>query len=157
MADGYPKLGANPPETNVRTSHSVSIKVNGKTIGLINGWNPSMSRQISPIYELDAESSGLVLENVPGNVQGLTVSIQRYDIWPTRMEEAFGTTNLDMLAGQRSPFTVQESWKSPDGKMEVWEYTGCWFSQIGRNIRSDDTRIVNVSATLSYVSRRRVV
>ncbi len=156
MPPTYPKTQYNPPDTLVRTSHSLTIVVNGKSIGLINGWNPNQTRTITPIYELNAETSGLVLENIPGNVGGLTVAVSRYDIWPTRMEEVFGTVDLTMLSNQQSPFSVQERWNSPTGGLEVWQYEGCWFSSIGRAFRSDDTRIVNVNATLAYVYRSKI-
>jgi hypothetical protein len=152
----YPRNGFNPPQTLVRSSHSLTIYVNGQAVGLINGWNPNQNRQVTPIYEINADTSGLVLENVPGNIQNLTVSINRYDIWPSRMEQAFGTIDLVMLTNQQSPFQVQEFWKSPSGATEQWQYDGCWFTQIGRNIRSDDQRIVNVNASLMYVTRSKI-
>lgn len=156
MPPVYPKTQFNPPDTLVRSSHSLTIKVNGVTIGLINGWNPSQNRQITPVYEINSESSGLPLENIPGNVQNLTVAVQRYDIWPVRMEQAFGTVDLTMLSNQQTPFAVQEIWVSPQGALEIWQYEGCWFENVGRAFRSDDTRIVNVNATLRYVYRTKV-
>lgn len=153
----YPKTPYNPPETLVRTSHSLTIKANGVTIGLLQGWSPQQSRQITPIYEINQESSGLPLENVPGNVQNLTISVQRYDLWTKRMEEAFGTRDLTMLSNQNSGFSVQEFWTYPSGQQEVWEYTGCWFESLGRSFSSTDNRIINVNATLRYVHRYKVL
>ena len=40
------------PETLVRTSHSLTIRANGQTVGLINGWNPTQSRTITPIFQI---------------------------------------------------------------------------------------------------------
>lgn len=153
---GFNKNAFNPPETLTRTSHSLTIKVNGVTIGLISGWNPQQNRDVNPIYELNVETSGLPLENIPGNVRNLTISINRFDLWVQRIEQAFGTVDLTMLSNQQSPFTVQELWTKPGGGQEVWEYTGCWFTNIGRNLRSDDNRIVNVNASLIYVYKRLV-
>jgi hypothetical protein len=149
----HPRNGFNPPETLTRTAHSVSIRVGNVIVGLINGWNPQQSRGITPIYELNTDTSGLPLENVPGNVTNLTIGISRYDIWPKRMEQAFGTVDLRMLSDQQRPFTVQEIWKSPTGGTEIWQYEGCWFQNIGRQLRSDDARLVVVSASLMYVYR----
>lgn len=146
----------NPPDTMVRTSHSLSILVNGARVGLISGWNPTQSRDVNPVYELNVETSGLPFENIPGNVKGLTVSINRFDVWTARMEEVFGSVDLVMLSNQQSPFTVVEEWTKPDLTKESWEYTGCWFTQIGRNLRSDDNRIVQVNASLIYVYKRKV-
>lgn len=156
MPPVYPRTQYNPPDTLARSSHSLTIKVNGVTIGLINGWNPQQNRQITPIYEINSDTSGLPLENIPGNVQNLTISISRYDIWPTRMEQAFGTVDLTMLSNQQSGFSVQETWVSPSGGTEIWQYDGCWFENIGRQFKSDDNRIVNVNATLRYVHRTKI-
>lgn len=156
MAHGYNKNQFNPPDTLARTSHSLSIIFNGNRIGLINGWNPQQSRDVNPIYELNSETSGLPLENIPGNVKGLTVSVNRYDLWSARMEEVFGTIDLVMLSNQQSPFSVIEEWSKPDGSKESWEYSGCWFTNVGRNLRSDDNRIVNVNASLTYVYKRKL-
>jgi len=150
------------PETLVRTSHSLTIRANGVTIGLVNGWNPTISRTITPIYQI-AENhrgtfSGDPVEKVPGNVTGQTIAVQRYDIYVDRMETAFGTTDLMMLSLQDSPFEVRELWTIPDrdgGGSEVVVYTGCWFSNIGRNYRSDGDRIINTNATLEYVKRTK--
>ena len=153
------------PETLVRTSHSLTIRANGVTVGLINGWNPTISRTITPIYQI-AENhrgtfSGDPVEKIPGNVTGQTIAVQRYDIYVDRMETAFGviispTGDLMMLSKQDRPFEVRESWKFPErdnAGTEVIVYTGCWFSNIGRNYRSDGDRIINTNATLEYTRR----
>ena len=152
-------MPVNPPNTLVRTSHSLTIRANGTTIGLINGWNPTLSRTITPIYEINTRTSGDPLEKVPGNVTGLTIAVQRYDLYSSRMESAFGTPDIMMLSTQDNPFDVLERWRAPDnqgGGIEIIRYSGCWFSNIGKNYRSDGDRIVNVNATLEYVRRELV-
>jgi hypothetical protein len=157
MATGFNKNQYNPPNTTTRTSHSLSIIVNGQRIGLINGWNPQQNRDVNPIYELNVETSGLPLENIPGNVRGLTIGVNRFDVWPSRMEQVFGTVDLSMLSNQQSPFSVQEEWTWPDGTTkEVWLYEGVYFTSIGRNLRSDDQRFVNVNASLVYIFKRKL-
>jgi len=154
-----------PPGTLVCTSHALTIRVGGVVIGLINGWNPTQSRTITPVYQIatyDRQTrSGEPVEKVPGNVTGQTIGVQRYDIFKEKMEKAFGTEDLTMLSSQLDPFVVIETWIFPNtplkpmGGSEHITYNGCWFSNIGRNFRSDGDRIVNVNATLEYV--RRVV
>lgn len=152
VAAGH-KNGFNTPETLVRSSHALTIVSNGITIGLINQWSPKQSRQITPVYEINFETSGLPYENIPGNVQNLTLDIQRYDLWTNRMEQAFGTVDLTMLSNQKSPFQVEEYWTAPSGQTEVWRYLGCWFNNVGRTFSSNDTRVVNVNASMTYVYR----
>lgn len=151
----------NPPQTLVRTSHSLTIRANGVAIGLINGWNPTISRTITPIYEINTKTSGDPLEKAPGNVTGQTIAVQRYDLYLVRMELAFGTRDLMMLSLQDAPFDVVERWQYPStpgvgGGVEVIRYSGVWFSNIGRSYRSDGDRIVNVNATLEYVKRELI-
>jgi len=145
------------PSTIVRTTHSITIKVNGQTIGMINGWTPAQSRTITPIFELDISGSGNPVECMPGNIGGLTMAVNRYDIYTKRMEETFGTPDLVMLTRQSEPFVITEIWNIPGTTdQERYLYNGCWFSSIGRNLRSDDTRIVNVNASIMYTTKQKV-
>jgi hypothetical protein len=173
------------PLTRVRTTHALTIKANGTTVGLINGWNTSSSRTITPVFEVGTDDSGNPVENCPGNATGLTINVSRYDAYIRRLEEAFGTPDLTMLTRQNEPFQVIETWALPDIQnysrtinqinagvapatllekfgtaspftdQERFIYEGCWFTNIGRTLRSDDNRIVNVSATIMYTKRQK--
>jgi len=146
----------NPPQTAVRTSHAIQLKANGVVIGLIKTWAPKQSKKVDPVYELNIDTSGTPYENLPGNVEGLSITVDRYDIWTKRMEEAFGTPDLTNLASQRAPITVEEYWTKPDGTVEVLLYEGVWFKSIGRSYASDDARVVQVNAELIYVRCTKV-
>lgn len=102
------------PVTQTRTSHAITIRSNGVTVGLINGWNPTQARTVTPIYEIGSEDSGNPDEYMPGNITGLQVNISRYDTYVSRMEQAFGTPDLVMLTRQNQPFDVIERWAIPD-------------------------------------------
>lgn len=147
----------NPPQTSVRTSHAITIKAyDGTTVGMIKQWNPQLTRDITPIYEINAITSGDPVENVPGNVKGLTIKVQRYDLYTKRMEEAFGSQSVNWLSDADRPFSVFEHWRYPDDSIEVQQYIGCWFNQLGRNYQSDDTRVVLVDASITYLKRIRL-
>jgi hypothetical protein len=147
----------NPPQTTVRTSHAITIKTaDGTTIGMIKQWNPAQTRKITPVYEINAVTSGDPVENLPGNVEGLTVRVQRYDLYTQRMEQAFGSSEINWLSDQDRPFTVQEHWRLPDNSIEAWIYTGCWFSSVGRNYQSDDARIVLVDGAITYLRKNKL-
>jgi hypothetical protein len=174
------------PITKVRTTHALTIKANGHTVGLINGWNPTQGRTATPIFEVDVNNSGNPVEVVPGNISGLSVSINRFDAYLKRMEVAFGTPDLVMLTRQNQPFDVIESWSVPDPngpivfsvgpgltqttsegplpvqtsspftETERFLYSGCWFTSLGRTLRSDDNRIVNANAAIMYTKKIKV-
>lgn len=166
------------PVTKVRTSHALTIRANGEIIGLINSWTPAQSRTLTPIYEVGVDDSGNPIEYMPGNASGLTVNISRYDLYTKRMEEAFGTPDLIMLTRQSEPFDIFEEWTIPDPSLifsselqhniagipftnfptpfivkERYVYQKCWFTSLGRTLRSDDSRVVNVNATLVYTKK----
>jgi len=147
------------PSTAVRTSHALTIQANGVTIGLINSWAPKQSRHATPIYEIDADNSGNIQEIMPGNLSGTTIDVSRYDLYINRMEQAFGVGFADyvQLTSQNQPFDVYEVWKvNPAQDLERFAYQGCWFTSLGRTLRSDDSRVVNVNATLMYTKKVKI-
>lgn len=161
-------MPVNPPVTgidasslnaSVRTGHSIRIKTAaGLTIGLIQNWSPGHDRDITPVYEINAETSGLPIHNVPGNVKGLEIKVDRYDLYTSRIEQAFGTPDMTMLSDQSVPIWIQESWTYPDqGTTETWKYTGVWFKHVGRTISATDDRIIKVSASLIYLRKERTL
>ena len=144
------------PVTTTRTDHAISIRVDGVTIGQIQDWTPQQSRTVTPTYELNSATSGEVLENVPGNIGGLTIGVNRYDLYTAKMEEVWGVNfNIQMLTDQSEPISVQEKWLVPDGSPEIWVYTGCWFTSLGRNHSAQGDRITKVNASLMYQRKYR--
>lgn len=144
------------PVTTTRTDHAISIRVDGLTIGQIQDWTPQQSRTVTPTYELNSASSGQVFENVPGNIGGLTIGVNRYDLYTLKMEEVWGANfNIQMLTDQINPFRVVEKWIVPGASPEVWTYTGCWFTSLGRNHSAQGDRITKVNASLMYVRKYR--
>lgn len=145
------------PNTTIRSSHAVSLRAAGTTVGQIQTWAPNQSRTVTPAYELRAETSGEVIENVPGNITGLTIQVSRYDLFASKMEQVWGTAQaLWMLTQQNNKIEVEEKWSNPDGTSEKYIYFDCWFSQLGRNLQAQGDRIVMVNATLNYARVRPV-
>lgn len=144
------------PITLTRTDHAISIRVNGLTIGQIQEWGPSQARDVTPTYELNSATSGEVYENVPGNIRGLTITVNRYDLYTKKMEEAWGPGfSIEMLTDQTTPLQVQEKWLNPGSAAEMWIYTGCWFSSLGRNHQANGDRITKVQAQMMYKKKYR--
>lgn len=146
------------PNTTTRTSHAIAIRVSGVTIGMVQTWNPSQTRTVTSTYELNPATSGEIYENVPGNVAGTTITVSRYDLFSKKMEQAWGVGfDITMLSDQTEPLSIQEKWTNPDSTTELWVYSGCWFSSLGRTISATGDRIINASATLVYQKKRRFI
>jgi hypothetical protein len=149
------------PNSTIRTSYGLVIEVGGVSIGMIQTWNPQQSRTITPVYQLGDGilqhdgyvSAGGVVENVPGNIGGLTLSISRFDMFRSRMEQVWGIADMEMLTDQKNEIVVKESWTDPQGLKVAYNYQGFWFTSLGRTVSATDSRIVNVSASASYVRR----
>jgi hypothetical protein len=136
----------------------MTIRVNGVTIGQIQDWSPTQSRTVTPVYELRSDTSGTVIENAPGNISGLTLGVTRYDLYISKMEEAWGPGfKIEMLTDQINPLTIQEKWLSnpATGATEVWKYEGCWFTSLGRTHSANGDRITKVNASFMYVKKSR--
>lgn len=144
------------PNTTVRTDHCLSIHVgSGDAIGYIQEWQPAQGRTVTPVYELNSASPGEIIENVPGNIQGLTVTVNRFDLFKSKMEEIWepGNNGWDMLLDQSAGLTILETWKNPDGTVEVYVYDDCWFTSLGRSQSATGERIVRANASLMYKRR----
>lgn len=147
----------NPPNTLVRTSHALSIRARGITVGMIQTWNPTQGRAVTPCFEINLAGDGSPVEKVPGVLNALTIQVTRYDLYKRRMEAAFGTVDFEMISNQADPIQVMELWRHPDSTMEGWLYVGCWFSNVGRTYSATDARVVQVNATLEYTRKFRSI
>lgn len=154
-----------PPNTKTTTSHALTIHAvsTGAMVGAINQWNPQQSLQISPVHEFGQVTgphgveAGMPFEKIPGNVSGMTIEVNRYDIYTQRFEEAFGTIDLTVLSNDPNAFDVRESWRAPDpANSYTIVYFGCRFSRLGRTLSATDDRIVKVGATLEYTRPMRL-
>lgn len=152
------------PRTRTRTSHGLSIRVGGgRIIGAVNVLSHNQSRQIDEEWHINKGSRGAEpADLIPQNVTGRTLTVSRYDLFVRNMEEVFDRTGeIIVLSDQFKPFSLRTIWQSPVGIVlggrRIYEYTGCYFSRIGRAVRSTDDRIVNVDAEITYKLRRRVL
>lgn len=151
----------NPPDTQVVLTHALLIKARSAVIGAVNEWNPRGNRDITDLFAfggLDGQaldSSGTPSALAPGNLRGQSIEVRRYDIYSSLMEEALGTSNLDMLTDQTVGLELSEHWLPPAKPRFVWTYYDCWFESIGRNLSATGDRVSNVSATIRYRYKRK--
>lgn len=209
------------PNTRTRLSHALTIRVRGRIIGAIHSWAPSTSRTVDTEFEVETNSNGMPVDQVPQTVDRREIRIARYDTYPAIMEEVFGTSELITLTDQFQPFTLREVWRGPGinplgsafgaagsalaglsslagplglspvqnaaaaanaelsnalgaagssivgsavvtvlgtltADTRMYEYLGCYFTDIGRSMDAKGDRVVSVDATITWLSRRRV-
>lgn len=146
-----------PPNSKTSTSHAMTIHSGGQMIGAINSWSPKQTLAIAQVHEFGQVTGpygfepGMPYEKIPGNVGGMTIDVNRYDLYTRRIEEVFGTIDLTVLSNDPNAFDVREAWRTPDNTNNYTIiYQGCRFSNIGRTLQTTDDRIVKVSATIEY-------
>ncbi len=155
------------PYTATRSDHAMTIQCEGTVIGHIQEWTPQQSLTVTPVYQIgptkEGIPSGSVVENCPGNISGLTIGINRYDLYLDRMETIWGPGfYIEMLTDQFKPFTVTEKWLSitnvAEGttSTEKWQYTGCWFTSLGRTHSAQGDRITKVNASIMYAKKEKI-
>lgn len=162
-----------PPNTVTTTNHGLLIQVGGVVIGAIHSWAPSMARAVTEVYAFGDDSTvlgqgsaagsiaavgaGDPYENVPGNVTGLSIRVDRYDLYNKQMESQFTKpVTMTMLSDQLDPFEVVEVLKKPSAQgrgQNTSTYQGCWFTSLGRTHSATDDRIVKVGAELKYTRK----
>jgi hypothetical protein len=145
------------PNVATRTDHSISIRAGGVTVGRIQNWGPSQTRNVEALYELNSATSGGMAEQVPSVISGLTINVTRYDLYDKKMEQIWGIGNgFLLLTDQTTPFRINERWDNPDDTVEMWTYVGCWFTSLGRTHSSQGDRITKVNATIAYTNKYQV-
>lgn len=156
-------FGSLLPRTQTRTSHGFLIRVaGGRVIGAAQGVNFSFTRQVDEEYEIDQVSNGTPVDMIPQNLTGRRMSIRRYDLWTQPMEQSFGTGfEYTQISDQRRPFAIQEIWRSPVGILlggrRVYQYNGCYFASLGREVAVEGSRIIMANAEVVFANRVRVI
>lgn len=167
----------NVPFTTSVTNHGLLIRFRGKPVGAITKWSTSQSRAEQAAFEFGnittggggsgedvLHEGGEPFEIVPGVGGAIQLSIDRYDIWGDRFEQAFGSLDLTMLTRQKSPISLVEYWASPSendddegGNLSFSNvYYGCWFTQLGRQQNAEGQKIVMANASLRAARIRQL-
>lgn len=150
------------PNTRTRLDHALTIRTgSGRAIGAVKTFSYAQSRSIDEEFEVNAQGSGMPVDLVPQNVTRREIRIERYDLYTKIMEEVFGTSELVVLTDQYRPFVLREIWKGPAGILtggqRIYQFTGCWFSDLGRTMSTDGNRVVMADATVTWTDRVRVL
>jgi len=142
------------PLTRIASQHIISIRFQGVTVGAVQRWAPRQTRRMTPIYEINTLTSGRRVDIVPGNIEQLQIAVDRYDLFTKRLHEAFGfPASAINLADHTNPFDVQELWQLPSGLIIGTIYTGCWFSDIGREYTATGDRVIMTRGTIEVTDK----
>jgi len=164
----------NPPMTQTASSHSITIRTDqGIKVARIQSWSPSMARVVEQLFEVQANSTGEPIEQVPQIQNTNRISVDRYEMYTAHMGEAFGVpvigsstspeetgsvdgNDLVSLVRQTRPFNVREVWRDPFGVIRAYIYVGVWFTDWGITIAANDDRIIKARASLQFTRRLRL-
>jgi len=152
-------------DTVSRLSHSITIRANGVTIGAISSLKEDHRQNTKALYGLGtfeqpgsySAVSGEPYEIVPNNIEPISLTISRYDLVVTKLEQAFNTTfDLTILSNQASGIEVVQIERRTDGTTEGFVWSGCWFESLGRTLNAEGERVIQVEATLKATTKRAI-
>lgn len=148
---GRRRVGAH--QTVTRTSHSVTIRSGGISIGAISKFSHKQSKGLAEQYFVAPTPSGEPQEIIPLNTNTRTISIERYELYRRPFENRFGDFNLIRLANQRNSFTIMEKLVDPTNRSKVIGYSRCYFTDMGYDYSADGEMVVMVNAEIVYGDR----
>lgn len=159
FVDVKPIDHSHPNAPTIKTYHGITIVVEGRIVGRIQGWEPKMfSRGGAHVWELNHLSFGRPVDYVPGKGDGYSISANRAEMWDDEFELAVGFPAVwSDLLDQDRPFTINEYLLKGNAIYRSWTYHGCWFgtrTEERFEAESDSPKVM-VNAEIFFVSRIR--
>jgi hypothetical protein len=87
-ATGMPEVADNSASLPITTTN-ISVYANNQRVGFVQSFNPSEQRSITKVQELGTEG---VVQSVPGNTNGGTITLSRFAIYNAMLFNALGMT-----------------------------------------------------------------
>lgn len=154
------------PLTRTRTSHGFTLHAayQGRApriIGALQSVHFGQSRPVDDEFEVEANATGLPIDQVPQTLSRREISFDRFDTFSTILEEIFGGAELIMLIDQAHPLAIREVWKDPSGLLttttRAYQYNNVYMVDFDRQMSSTDSRIVGTKVVFKYRNRIRVI
>ncbi len=138
----------------LQTSTNIYLRANNINVGMIQSFNISESRSVNKLQSIGVEG---VIQSVPQNTNGGSISASRVALYGERLYDAFKIdTTAPMfktLKDQRIPFEVQAltvSGMKSDGSASYYTetYVDCWLSSYKKSYSVSN---ITVSEDVSIV------
>lgn len=147
------------PDTRVRLTHALTLKIGTRVIGAVHKLAPTMRRAVDREPEVDVNGVGLYAAIIPQMMDG-DVRLSRYDLYLSLLEDVVGTREIVVLTDQSVGLILRETWRGPagvgGGGVRMYDYLDCYFTDLGRSLDASGDRVSGVDATLAFRTRRRI-
>src|SRR5687768_146493 len=155
--------GQRIPVSKTVTSYALTIHatvgLRRGVVGAIHEISTAQTLAIDEEYEIDALARGFPRELIPQIVSGRTITVQRYDLYRSTLEQVFGEPELVTLADQTGPLSLRLTWRAPEpssivgafvrdpaSQLSVFEFSNVYIQNLGRTISMNNV-IVGSNAT----------
>lgn len=155
------------PDTATQTTFGITLhaQVGNRRapIGAVYGLGFDQTLQVDEVFSVDRNARGLPAELIPQTLTGRTIRLERYDLWRSNMEAVFGPgKELITLCDQTGPLSLRISWRAPANtltaiafpervrSLRVYEFTGCYLTQLGRQLQAGGDAISKASGALVW-------
>lgn len=146
------------PNTVSRTTHGLSLRTKtGRVIGGVQSIGTPQAREVKVLREVDRRNHGRPAAVIPQALTTHTLVLERIDLHRAWMESALGGTSLVMLTDQYAGLRLREHWAGAAGTLfgttTRYDFSGCYFIDLGRELASTADRISRARATLIWLSK----
>lgn len=135
------------PQTDSVVSYAYTLKVGGKLIGNLQGFNPSANRTLERVRELQNESEN-IKEIVPGRTD-FQITIDRIEMYKNNIVGALNNgaeTPAEQqvnLFGNVSAFEIVETiMNSSRSVVRTLTYTGCRIQNWSKTVREGSVTVL---------------
>jgi hypothetical protein len=167
--------GQRVPVTKTKTAYSLTLHLTvGQKRGVIGAVHEIATRQRQEVdeeWEVNSLATGIPRELIPQIVSGRSITLKRYDLYSSTLEQLLGIevdgVGAVTLANQTGPMSMRFMWKNPSSgdadlvllntpTTQVYEYCDCYITDIGRTVSMNGNIIVGADATIVWRDIRRI-
>lgn len=100
------------PQSISTVSYGYTINSDGKPIGTLQGFNPSMNRTLERVRQLKASDTEDTFELLPGRTE-LSITVDKLELYAsTLVDELLQTPNTSLLVNDTRTFNIEETIKN---------------------------------------------
>lgn len=128
------------PNTQAAVWYAFTISVNGIAVGMLQGFNPTQSREVERVRQIMYETGPDALETVPG-ATNISVDAERIEMYKANFMQAIGR-ELVSISDLVDPIDILEEKHQPDGSTARIQYVSANISNYARRINTGSTFIL---------------
>lgn len=127
------------PKTTTVVSYAYELEIDGETIGTLQGFNPSQTRELQRIRAIDFELFDDTFEIAPGRTD-LTITVEKLEVYKESLLSYInsGVMPAEGIVQMIRPFNIIETIADPGNTKrpaKIVVYRDCWISNYSKSVK----------------------